>query len=38
MVTGKMAIADCWMHFVPQLIGAVSAVYAHKMTMDTVEA
>ena len=38
MVTGKMAIADCWMHFVPQIIGAVAAVYAHKMTMDTVEA
>ncbi len=37
MVTGKMAIADCWMHFVPQLVGAVAAVYAHSAAMATTE-
>tara|TARA_B100000945_G_C20418974_1_gene616702 strand:- start:2206 stop:2889 length:684 start_codon:yes stop_codon:yes gene_type:complete len=33
LVSGKMAIADCWMHFIPQLAGAAAAVYAHKMTI-----
>ena len=30
LVSGKMAIADCWMHFIPQIAGAVAAVYVHK--------
>ena len=34
IVTGKMHILACWIHLVPQLIGAVAAVYAHKITMD----
>ena len=35
MVTGKLSVADCWLHLVPQLIGAVAAVYAFKFTMDS---
>ena len=31
LVSGKMAIADCWAHFIPQIVGAVAAVYVHKM-------
>tara|TARA_B100000902_G_scaffold119929_1_gene120315 strand:- start:1166 stop:1822 length:657 start_codon:yes stop_codon:yes gene_type:complete len=33
MVTGKLAVADCWMHLMPQLAGAVVAVYAYRFTM-----
>ena len=32
-VSGKMAIADCWMHIIPQLGGAAAAVYAHNITI-----
>ena len=32
-VSGKMAVADVWMHIVPQLAGAVGAVFAHKYMM-----
>ena len=38
IVTGKMHILACWIHLVPQLIGAVVAVYAHSATMATSEA
>lgn len=31
LVSGKMAIADCWMHFIPQIAGAIAAVYVHKI-------
>ena len=37
VTSGKLAIADCWMHFVPQIAGAVAAVYAHKMMIPTDE-
>ena len=30
--SGKMAIADTWMHIFPQLIGSIAAVYVHKST------
>lgn len=30
--SGKMAIIDIWMHIVPQLAGAIGAVYVHKST------
>ena len=33
MVTGKLAVADCWMHLLPQLVGAIAAVYAYRFTM-----
>ena len=32
-VSGKMAVADVWMHIVPQLAGAVGAVFVHKYMM-----
>jgi len=32
IVSGKLAIADSWMHFVPQFVGAVLATYAYKST------
>ena len=31
IASGKLAVADCWMHFIPQIAGAVAAVYAHKI-------
>ena len=33
IVTGKLAVAECWMHLVPQLLGAVGAVYTYRFTM-----
>ena len=32
IVSGKLAIADSWMHFVPQFVGAVMATYVYKST------
>ena len=32
IVSGKLAIADSWMHFAPQFIGAVLATYVYKFT------
>ncbi len=37
MVSGKLTVADCWMHLVPQLIGAATAVYAYQFTMSSEE-
>ena len=31
-VSGKLGLADSWMHFVPQFIGAVLATYVYKST------
>ena len=36
IASGKLALADCWMHIVPQLVGAAAAVFAYKMTIITV--
>ena len=38
MVTGKLAVADCWMHLLPQLRGAIAAVYAYQFTMASEDA
>ena len=35
--SGKMAIADTWMHIAPQLAGAIAAVYVHKATQIAAE-
>ncbi|MDE0953627.1 MAG: aquaporin [Candidatus Poseidoniales archaeon] len=32
IVSGKVSLADSWMHFVPQFIGAVLATYVYKST------
>jgi len=32
IVSGKLTLADSWMHFVPQFIGAVLATYVYKST------
>ena len=32
IVSGKLGLADSWMHFVPQFIGAVLATYVYKST------
>jgi aquaporin Z len=32
IVSGKLALADSWMHFVPQFIGAILATYVYKST------
>ena len=32
IVSGKLALADSWMHFVPQFVGAVMATYVYKST------
>jgi aquaporin Z len=32
IVSGKLTIADSWMHFVPQFVGAVLATYVYKST------
>ena len=32
IVSGKLAIADSWMHFAPQFVGAVMATYVYKST------
>ena len=32
IVSGNLAIADSWMHFVPQFVGAVLATYVYKST------
>ena len=32
IVSGKLGLADSWMHFVPQFIGAVLAAYVYKST------
>ena len=32
IVSGKITLADSWMHFVPQFIGAVLATYVYKST------
>ena len=32
IVSGKLALADSWMHFVPQFVGAVLATYVYKST------
>ena len=37
-VSGKLAVADIWMHLVPQLLGAAGAVYAHKAMQGGAEA
>ena len=37
-VSGKLAVADIWMHIVPQLLGAAGAVYAHKAMQGGAEA
>ena len=33
IVSGKLTLADSWMHFVPQFIGAVLATYVYKSTL-----
>ena len=38
IVSGKLAVADCWMHLLPQLIGAIAAVYAYRFTMTSEDA
>ena len=30
IVSGKLALADSWMHFVPQFVGAIMATYVYK--------
>ena len=37
-VSGKLAVADIWMHLVPQLLGAAGAVYTHKAMQGGAEA
>lgn len=37
IASGKLAVADCWMHFIPQIAGAVAAVYAHKIMITKTE-
>ena len=32
IVSGKLTLADSWMHFVPQFVGAVLATYVYKST------
>ena len=32
IVSGKLTLADSWMHFVPQFVGAVMATYVYKFT------
>jgi len=32
IVSGKLALADSWMHFVPQFVGAIMATYVYKST------
>ena len=32
IVSGKLTLADSWMHFVPQFVGAVMATYVYKST------
>lgn len=32
IVIGKLPIADCWMHFLPQILGATAAAYLFKST------
>ena len=32
IVSGKLALADSWMHFIPQFVGAVLATYVYKST------
>ena len=32
IVSGKLALADSWMHFVPQFVGAIMATYVYKFT------
>ncbi|BCU79287.1 aquaporin [Luteolibacter sp. LG18] len=32
LVIGKLKVADCWLHFLPQVLGAVGAAYAFKTT------
>ena len=32
IVSGKLALADSWMHFVPQFLGAIMATYVYKST------
>ncbi|RAH14359.1 MAG: porin [Methanobacteriota archaeon] len=33
VASGKMSLVDSWMHIIPQLIGAIAAVYLHKTVM-----
>ena len=35
--SGAMAVSDVWLHLVPQLAGAIAAVYVHKATQVTAE-
>ncbi len=32
IVIGKLPVADCWMHFLPQILGATAAAYLFKTT------
>ena len=32
IVSGKLALADSWIHFVPQFVGAILATYVYKST------
>ena len=32
IVSGKLVLADSWMHFVPQFVGAIMATYVYKST------
>ena len=32
IISGKISIADSWMHFVPQFVGAILATYVYKYT------
>ena len=32
IVSGKLTLADSWMHFVPQIVGAILATYVYKST------
>ena len=32
IVSGKLTLADSWMHFVPQFVGAILATYVYKST------
>ena len=35
--SGAMAVSDVWLHLVPQVAGAIAAVYVHKATQVTAE-
>ena len=34
IISGKISFSASWMHFLPQLVGAILATYVYKFTMD----